>query len=208
MSLYLFPAINAFCKFLCVSRGRGMNRKKWKFGVAEHFITKELPHNVTWALSLLFVLALQGAHFGNLQLQGDLGHDIRFLATTVSHSFIAFGEILDLYKKFATLGGYKVRLDELLRALDAGKMRAQSTDATAKLVSEYGNHDQLVLDKLTVKTPAAAGSTREPIELAREISVTMRPGENMLLTGPFDSFINCHMSIKMQTVFCRPEWLW
>ena len=92
-------------------------RRKWTFGIADHFLTKELPHNVTWGLSMLFVLNF-GATLGDLQLQGNLAYELRFLATTVSHSFNAFGEILDLYKKFDELGGHALRVHTLLDTLD------------------------------------------------------------------------------------------
>lgn len=92
-------------------------RRKWTFGIADHFLTKELPHNVTWGLSMLFVMNF-GDTLGDLQLQGNLAYDLRFLATTVSHSFNAFGEILDLYKKFDELGGHALRVHTLLDTLE------------------------------------------------------------------------------------------
>lgn len=30
--------------------------KRWIFGIADGFITKELPHNVTWGLSILYAM--------------------------------------------------------------------------------------------------------------------------------------------------------
>lgn len=96
---------------------RSVLRRKWMFGIADHFLTRELPHNVTWGLSLLFVLNF-GDTRGDLQLQGKLVYDLRFLATTVSHSFNAFGEILDLYKKFDELGGHALRVHSLLDTLE------------------------------------------------------------------------------------------
>lgn len=35
-------------------------KKKWLFGILDDFITKQLPHNVTWSLSLLYALDHQG----------------------------------------------------------------------------------------------------------------------------------------------------
>lgn len=35
-------------------------KKKWMFGILDDFITKQLPHNVTWGLSLLYALDHQG----------------------------------------------------------------------------------------------------------------------------------------------------
>lgn len=35
-------------------------KKKWLFGVLDDFITKQLPHNVTWGLSLLYAMEHKG----------------------------------------------------------------------------------------------------------------------------------------------------
>ena len=35
-------------------------KRKWVFGVLDDFITKQLPHNVTWALSLLYAMEHKG----------------------------------------------------------------------------------------------------------------------------------------------------
>ena len=35
-------------------------KKKWLFGILDEFITKQLPHNVTWGLSLLYALEHKG----------------------------------------------------------------------------------------------------------------------------------------------------
>ena len=35
---------------------RSLLSQRWLFGIADEFITKQLPHNVTWGLSLLFAL--------------------------------------------------------------------------------------------------------------------------------------------------------
>lgn len=35
-------------------------KRKWIFGIADEFITKQLPHNVTWGLSLLYAMDHSG----------------------------------------------------------------------------------------------------------------------------------------------------
>lgn len=35
-------------------------RKRWLFGIIDDFITKQLPHNVTWGLSLLYAMEHKG----------------------------------------------------------------------------------------------------------------------------------------------------
>lgn len=35
-------------------------KKKWLFSILDDFITKQLPHNVTWGLSLLYAIEHKG----------------------------------------------------------------------------------------------------------------------------------------------------
>lgn len=44
-------------------------KKKWLFGIVDDFITKQLPHNVTWGLSLLYAME----HKGDRALTSTLG---------------------------------------------------------------------------------------------------------------------------------------
>ena len=58
------------------------------------------------------------------EITGDLAHALRFLASVVSQSFIAFGDILELHKKFLELSGGINRvfeLEELLKASQSSK---------------------------------------------------------------------------------------
>ena len=161
------------------SHARMVLRRKWGFGMADHFLTKELPHNVTWGLSMLFVLSF-GDTLGDLQRQGDLGHDLRFLATTVSHSFNAFGELLDLYKKVDELGGHATRVQELLQTLE------QDSDADGAVEEpNAGGEAMLELAGLTVTTPDGSGlGGSSAAVLARELSLGLEPRQNLLITGP------------------------
>lgn len=52
---------------------------------------------------------------------GDLAHALRFLASVVSQSFLAFGDILELHKKFLELTGGINRVFELEELLDAAQ---------------------------------------------------------------------------------------
>lgn len=57
-------------------------------------------------------------------ITGELAHALRFLASVVSQSFIAFGDILELHKKFLELSGGINRifeLEELLQASQSSK---------------------------------------------------------------------------------------
>jgi hypothetical protein len=46
-------------------------RKRWVFGIADEFLTKQLPHNVTWGLSLLYAVE-HGGDRAQVSVQGWL----------------------------------------------------------------------------------------------------------------------------------------
>ena len=43
-----------------LDHSRMLLKKKWIYGVLDDFVTKQLPHNVTWGLSLLYAMEHQG----------------------------------------------------------------------------------------------------------------------------------------------------
>lgn len=56
-----------------------------------------------------------------IQCSGELAHALRFLASVVSQSFLAFGDILELNRKFVELSGGINRIFELEELLDAAQ---------------------------------------------------------------------------------------
>ena len=52
---------------------------------------------------------------------GELAHALRFLASVVSQSFLAFGDILELHRKYLELTGGINRIFELEEYLDAAQ---------------------------------------------------------------------------------------
>lgn len=52
---------------------------------------------------------------------GELAHALRFLASIVSQSFLAFGDILELHKKYLELSGGINRIFEMEELLDAAQ---------------------------------------------------------------------------------------
>ncbi|KAL8167833.1 hypothetical protein V2J09_009332 [Rumex salicifolius] len=154
-----------------------LRKKKWVYGILDDFVTKQLPHNVTWGLSLLYALE----HKGDRSLtstQGDLAHALRFLASVVSQSFLAFGDILELNKKFLELSGGVNRLFELEELLDA----AQS-DYPGVSASSYGDghtgyaDDAISLSNVDIITPSQK-------LLARRLTCDVLQGKSLLVTGP------------------------
>ncbi|XP_024394443.1 ABC transporter D family member 1 isoform X1 [Physcomitrium patens] len=165
-----------------LSHSQDLLRKRWIFGIADDFITKQLPHNVTWGLSLMYALE----HKGNRALtsvQGELAHDLRFLASVVSQSFLAFGDILELYRKFLELSGGITRvseLNELLIAAQNGTGAAQSKPNSLLLTGEGQSSEvnqDIVFEDVDIVTPGQK-------ILARKLSMRVPAGKSLLVTGP------------------------
>ncbi|PON35610.1 ATP-binding cassette containing protein [Parasponia andersonii] len=152
-------------------------KKKWLFGILDDFITKQLPHNVTWGLSLLYAMEHKGDR-ALISTQGELAHALRFLASVVSQSFLAFGDILELHRKFLELSGGVNRIFELEELLDA----AQSEDPIADTRSlskrrHLFSEDVIAFSEVDIVTPAQK-------LLARQLTCDIVPGKSLLVTGP------------------------
>ncbi|KAF5749808.1 hypothetical protein HS088_TW03G00133 [Tripterygium wilfordii] len=155
-------------------------KKKWLFGILDDFVTKQLPHNVTWGLSLLYAVE----HKGDRALsstQGELAHALRFLASVVSQSFLAFGDILELHRKFLELSGSINRVFELEELVDAAQYGPPGDSVMNGLFpSEKRNlspEDAISFVKVDIITPAQK-------MLARQLTCDIVPGKSLLVTGP------------------------
>lgn len=175
-------------------------KKKWLFGILDDFITKQLPHNVTWGLSLLYAMEHRGDR-ALVSTQGELAHALRFLASVVSQSFLAFGDILELNRKFMELSGGINRifeLEELLSAAQSGKhcksrlsLLCLSHYKVAAfhvigflLLTEIGDtsrrhtysEDSISFSEVDIVTPGQK-------LLARQLTCRIVPGQSLLVTG-------------------------
>ncbi|CAL9173750.1 unnamed protein product [Musa hybrid cultivar] len=152
-------------------------RNKWLYGILDEFITKQLPHNVTWVLSLLYALEHKGDR-ALTSTQGELAHALRFLASVVSQSFLAFGDILELHKKFLELSGGINRIFELEELLDASQNEASLADPSV-CSDTNGVPAQNIISfcKVDIITPSQK-------LLARQLTCDIVPGKSLLVTGP------------------------
>ncbi|XP_075510366.1 ABC transporter D family member 1 isoform X1 [Primulina tabacum] len=152
-------------------------KKKWLFGILDDFVTKQLPHNVTWGLSLLYAME----HKGDRALsstQGELAHALRFLASVVSQSFLAFGDILELHRKFLELSGGINRIFELDELLDAAQHEERDDgSALQSKHTESCSDDIISFSKVDIITPAQK-------MLARQLTCDIVSGKSLLVTGP------------------------
>jgi len=147
-------------------------RKQWLYGIVDDFVTKQLPHNVTWGLSLLYALEHKGDR-ALTSTQGELAHALRFLASVVSQSFIAFGDILELHKKFLELSGGINRifeLEELTRA-------AQRNTMVSSNAINAASDGIISFHEVDIVTPSQK-------ILASKLSCNVVQGKSLLLTGP------------------------
>ncbi|XP_043708292.1 ABC transporter D family member 1-like [Telopea speciosissima] len=152
-------------------------KKKWLYGILDDFITKQLPHNVTWGLSLLYALEHKGDQ-ALTSTQGDLAHALRFLASVVSQSFLAFGDILELHRKFLELSGGINRIFELDELLGAAQSEVQLCDTPISLEdNDVAAEDIISFSEVDIITPTQK-------LLARKLTCDIVPGRSMLVTGP------------------------
>ncbi|XP_078171386.1 peroxisomal ABC transporter 1 [Carex rostrata] len=152
-------------------------RKKFIYGILDDFVTKQLPNNVTWLVSMLYALEHKGDR-ALVSTQGELAHALRFLASVVSQSFLAFGDILELNKKYLELSGGVNRIFELEELLCAAQNDFTSPDAVVSSVTTGSPNDDIISFKgVDVITPAQK-------LLARQLSCDVIQGKSLLVTGP------------------------
>ncbi|KAH1134998.1 hypothetical protein GLYMA_05G178900v4 [Glycine max] len=151
-------------------------KKKWLFGILDDFITKQLPHNVTWGLSLIYAMEHKGDR-ASVTTQGELAHALRFLASVVSQSFLAFGDILELHRKFVELSGGINRIFELEELLDAAQSENFTSVSAIPPVRDVHSSDVISFSKVDIVTPSQK-------MLARELIFDIKHGGSLLVTGP------------------------
>ncbi|KAL9669098.1 hypothetical protein QQ045_006639 [Rhodiola kirilowii] len=152
-------------------------QKKWIYGILDDFTTKQLPNNVTWGLSLLYAMEHQGDR-AMTSTQGELAHALRFLASVVSQSFSAFGDILELHKKFVELSGGINRIFEFEEFLDAAQSE-QPIKSASRRSSKTNVHskDIISFSEVDIITPTQK-------LLARQLTFDIDQKKSLLVTGP------------------------
>ncbi|MED6137180.1 ATP-binding cassette sub- D member 1 [Stylosanthes scabra] len=125
--------------------------------------------------NLLYAMEHKGDR-ASINTQGELAHALRFLASVVSQSFLAFGDILELNRKFVELSGGINRifeLEELLEAAQSGNM----IDDDMSPVRDSHSKDVISFSKVDIVTPSQK-------MLARELTCDIELGGSLLVTGP------------------------
>ncbi|MQM14516.1 hypothetical protein Taro_047449, partial [Colocasia esculenta] len=153
-------------------------KKKCLYGILDDFITKQLPHNVTWGLSLLYAMEHQGDR-ALIATQGQLAHALRFLASVVSQSFLAFGDILELHRKYLELTGGINRIFELEEFLDAAQndILLSNEQELSFQRNSVAADNTISFSQVDIITPAQK-------LLARKLTCEIVQGKSLLVTGP------------------------
>ncbi|MCO5604122.1 hypothetical protein L7F22_058282 [Adiantum nelumboides] len=159
-----------------LAHSKKLLKRRWIFGIADEFITKQLPHNVTWGLSLLYAMDHSGDRASTI-VQGELAHALRFLASVVSQSFLAFGDLLELYRKFLELSGGIARVSELDELLQVAQQEAKPSSQSALALSNSGQSDDIIFSEVDIITPTQK-------LLARKLTFVVSPNNSLLVTGP------------------------
>lgn len=148
---------------------------RWAYGSADEFFSKQLPHSITWLLTLLYSLEQHG-DFGSAAFQGALVHNIRYLASVVTQCFTAFGELLALPKRFAEISGGVNRVSELLEVIEKAKALERQYE---KRITQSRTEDtqQIAFKQVDILTPSGK-------VLARRLSFQVDLGTSLLVTGP------------------------
>lgn len=144
----------------------------WKYGAADDFFAKQLPHSVTWVLTLLYALD-QRRDFGDSKFQGYLVLQIRYLASVVTQCFSAFGELLALPKRFAEISGSISRVSDAMNAVETANKSWEITlqDLTGNVSENISfNHVDVITPSFDV--------------LARKLTFSLVEGKSLLITGP------------------------
>jgi ABC-type uncharacterized transport system fused permease/ATPase subunit len=115
----------------------------------------------------------------HLSSQGALVHDMRYLASVVTQTFSAFGDLLALPKRFAELGGGVARVAELLEAARAGAAAEAAARAReeAAAAAAPGADEAIEFAAADVATPGGK-------LLARALTARVGRGGSLLVTGP------------------------
>eukprot|EP00049_Salpingoeca_infusionum_P008792 m.144576 g.144576 ORF g.144576 m.144576 type:complete len:1291 (-) comp14133_c0_seq3:1306-5178(-) len=180
-----------------VSHYRSILRKQWLYDVADDFVVKQLPPIATWVLSLLYAnqISPDASYQQDVNAGGQLGHDLRFVASAVSHIFTASGELVQTYKRMQEISGYARQLGELeedmstyaappMPAIMPAANTTVSTAPTDEDQGDEGDGASVDADIDCISFQDASIVTPSGTVLLEKLAMTIAQDEPMLITGP------------------------
>ncbi|KAL7597195.1 hypothetical protein Lser_V15G30415 [Lactuca serriola] len=111
-------------------------------------------------------------------LADELAHALRFLASVVSQSFLAFGDTLELHRKFIELFGGVNWIYELEELLD--DVQSDENACTSSKSNEE-SEDVISFSVVDIMMPTQN-------LLARKLTCEIVPGKSLFLTGLCEVF--------------------
>eukprot|EP00761_Pharyngomonas_kirbyi_P012977 gb/GECH01013004.1/.p1 GENE.gb/GECH01013004.1/~~gb/GECH01013004.1/.p1 ORF type:complete len:692 (+),score=124.47 gb/GECH01013004.1/:1-2076(+) len=163
-------------------------KKSFSFGILNDFMSKYFPHTVVW-----LILAYP-ALFGHMKSynQGDFIRELKYLSVIVSAQLQALASLLHLYRRFKELAGYTDRVHSMISGLRVyqgdSKKRRELTEVKFDNENppdpEFGTYEgkieagqDIKFDKVSIYTPTG-------VCLAKNLTFSVSPGKNTLITGP------------------------
>lgn len=147
---------------------------QWRHGILDNFVTKQLPPIVTWGLSFLFTMRVDADRSGKYdQVGAQLGHELRVVASAVSHVFLACADLLQLYKTSLELSGRIARLGELEQFLLGTELESKNQIGFGQVFDS----EDLIFDQAQIVTPTGR-------VLVEKIDHKLQKFSNLLVTGP------------------------
>jgi len=138
----------------------------------ENFLTSQLPHNVTWIISMIFSLQYPINIVTDVKNQAAMVKDMRYLATVITQTFVSFGDILGLHKRFTELAGGAERVMECFNKFEAER----NLEGMGALVE--GGGATMRLENVLVETPGGS-------KLAENLSLTLsKESGSLIISGP------------------------
>ena len=162
----------------------GTLERRFNHDFYEDFLTNQLPHNVTWIISMLFSAQYPIDITKNVDDQAAMVKDMRYLATVITQTFNSFGDILGLHKRYTELAGGATRISEVFNEMRKSQKVDEyihgdedlKSSPRSGLVHARGSNC-IEFDFANVDTPS--GST-----LAQDLSLEVPLGKSLLISGP------------------------
>lgn len=132
------------------------------------FFVFNFPGSISWLITTIPVF------FGGLKNKnrGEMGKMLRYLGAVISHEFQAIGEIVQLNTRLTQIAGYTNNVCKLLDLIEEIDRKDKE-----KKGGKFVPGETIRFEGVTLTTPRG-------VVLAKDINFEVKPGKNLLVTGP------------------------